>query len=450
MGAAAGVARGARPRTRSRSSMRSASPAAWPPASSNISPKAPGPSGCIPAGRRSRAIRAALLARGGFLGPRTVFEGVHGLFHGFAHTTQRRLRALLDDFGERWVIETLAFKPYPCGTMAHPYIDCARRLAARGIKADDIKEMVCEVGEGTVHRLWEPLAAKQRPPNGYAAKFATPFLLASRLRAWRRRPRRLHRRGRARPGRAARSPRKVRYVIDPNNPYPNAFTGHIRAVLNDGSVIEERQPHFRGGAQRAADARRHRGEIRAQCAPRRLGRGAQRRGAEAARETLSMAAIDLTRVSRVSKANGETKELPAKSRSSPAPAAISAAPSRSRSPLPAPRGGQCALEQERKPTASSREIEAARRQGGGACSATSPIRRPSQAMADAALKAFGRIDILVNNAALRREKADRRHDLCRLARGDGRDPRRRRFTACKACLPALKQAAAARSSTSAA
>ena len=33
-------------------------------------------------------IRAALLARGGFVGPRTVFEGVHGLFHGFAHTTQ--------------------------------------------------------------------------------------------------------------------------------------------------------------------------------------------------------------------------------------------------------------------------------------------------------------------------------------------------------------------------
>ena len=32
--------------------------------------------------------RAALLARGGFLGPRTVFEGTHGLFHGFAHTTQ--------------------------------------------------------------------------------------------------------------------------------------------------------------------------------------------------------------------------------------------------------------------------------------------------------------------------------------------------------------------------
>src|SRR5688500_16873401 len=31
-------------------------------------------------------LRAALLGRAGFNGPRTVFEGVHGLFNGFAHT----------------------------------------------------------------------------------------------------------------------------------------------------------------------------------------------------------------------------------------------------------------------------------------------------------------------------------------------------------------------------
>ena len=41
---------------------------------------------------------------------------------------------------------------------------------------------------------------------------------------------------------------KVGYVVDPANPYPNAFTGHVRAVLRDGSVVEERQPHLRGGA----------------------------------------------------------------------------------------------------------------------------------------------------------------------------------------------------------
>jgi 2-methylcitrate dehydratase PrpD len=75
-------------------------------------------------------LRAALLARNGFVGPRTVFEGTHGLFHGFAHTTAGDYDALTADFGESWLIETLAFKPYPCGTMTHPYIDCARRLAA--------------------------------------------------------------------------------------------------------------------------------------------------------------------------------------------------------------------------------------------------------------------------------------------------------------------------------
>jgi 2-methylcitrate dehydratase PrpD len=192
-------------------------------------------------------LRAALLGRAGFLGPRTVLEGVHGLFHGFAHTTEGDYDALIGDFGSRWVTETLAFKPYPCGTMAHPYIDCAKRLAARGLKPADVKEMVCEVAEGTVHRLWEPLANKQAPPNGYAAKFSSPFLLAF---------------GFVHGGvgldafteSAVRDPdvlalaAKVRYEIDPNNPYPDNFTGHIRVTLQDGSVVEERQPHFRGGA----------------------------------------------------------------------------------------------------------------------------------------------------------------------------------------------------------
>jgi 2-methylcitrate dehydratase PrpD len=193
-------------------------------------------------------LRAALLGRQGFLGPRTVFEGVHGLFHGFAHTTKGDYDALIGDFGARWVTETLAFKPYPCGTMIHPYIDCARRLAARGIEADAITEMVCEVAEGTVHRLWEPLASKQRPSNGYGGKFSTPYCIAAALVR--------HNIGlddftdaAVRDAAVLPLAAKVRYRIDPDNPYPNAFTGHIRAVLADGSVIEERQPHLRGGAQ---------------------------------------------------------------------------------------------------------------------------------------------------------------------------------------------------------
>jgi len=192
-------------------------------------------------------IRAALLGRAGFLGPRTVFEGVHGFFHAFAHTTKADFDPVIGDFGVRWVTETLAFKPYPCGTMTHPYIDCARRLGAR-VRADDVVEMVCEVGEGTVHRLWEPLAAKQHPKNGYAGKFSTPYCVATGF-------------VRGNVGlsdfsdAAVHDPAvlalaaKVRYEIDPKNPYPKNFTGHIRLTLRDGTVIEERQPYMRGGAQ---------------------------------------------------------------------------------------------------------------------------------------------------------------------------------------------------------
>ena len=181
-------------------------------------------------------IRAALLARGGFVGPRTVFEGTHGFFFGFANSSELEFTPLTGGFGTTWLMETVAFKPYACGTMIHPYIDCAIRLAARGVTADEIVEIECDTAEGIVHRLWEPLARKQAPPNAYAAKFSTPFCMAlgfvhgdvglgaftddavhdERVRAL-----------------AA----KIHYRIDQQNPYPRAFTGHLRATLADGRAI---------------------------------------------------------------------------------------------------------------------------------------------------------------------------------------------------------------------
>ena len=215
-------------------------------------------------------LRAALLARAGFSGPRTVFEGTHGLFHGFANTLDGDYDALIGDFGTRWVTQTLAFKPYPCGTMTHPYIDCARRLARAASRRTTSKEMVCEVGEGTVHRLWEPLAAKQTPNERLFGQvldspIASPPASSAATWAWPTSPTQA-----VKDKAVLALAGKVRYRIDPDNPYPKNFTGHIRVTLNDGSVVEERQPHMRGGGARAADAGRHRGQIHAQRAARRL------------------------------------------------------------------------------------------------------------------------------------------------------------------------------------
>jgi 2-methylcitrate dehydratase PrpD len=210
-------------------------------------------------------IRAAELARSGFIGPRSVWEGTHGLLHGFANTTDGAWERLTADFGERWVTGTLAFKPYPCGTMVHPYIDCARRLAARGVALEDIGEITCDVGEGTVHRLWEPIAAKRRPPNGYAAKFSQPWCIAYAL---------VHGHvgleafadERMADARVAALAAKVSYRIDPANPYPDEYTGHVELRMADGTTLVERQGHLRGGAKEPLAARDIEEKFRANCA----------------------------------------------------------------------------------------------------------------------------------------------------------------------------------------
>ena len=192
-------------------------------------------------------IRAALLAEAGMTGPRTVFEGTHGFYKAFAPSRQPDFSKLTAGLGEEWAGEDLAFKPHACGTMTQPYVDCAIALARAGVQAGDIVSLVCEVGEGTVHRLWEPLLLKRNPPNGYAAKFSTPDCIAAGFLLGEAGLAAFEEEAVRDPARRALAA-KVSYVIDPENEYPRNFTGHIRATLKDGSTRELRQPHLRGGA----------------------------------------------------------------------------------------------------------------------------------------------------------------------------------------------------------
>ena len=208
--------------------------------------------------------RAARMAQAGFTGPRTVLDGEHGLFYAFANTRDGNFAAMLDGAGSQWLCADVAFKPYACGTMAHPFIDCARKLVAEGVRPDDITSIECETAEGIVHRLWEPLAAKQAPPNGYAAKFSIPYAIAVGMlrddaglndyeEAVVHDP-------------AVRAlAAKVRYVVDPDNPYPKKFIGHVRVTLRDGTVREARQAYFRGGKDKPLARTDLEAKFRANC-----------------------------------------------------------------------------------------------------------------------------------------------------------------------------------------
>ena len=210
-------------------------------------------------------LRAVDLARAGFEGPRTVWEGPHGFLHGFANTTEGAWSAMTEGFGERWISSAIAFKPYACGTMIHPYIDCARRLSVSLGRGPNIAKIECETAEGIVHRLWEPLDLKQRPPNAYAAKFSVPFCVAYAI---------LHgavgleafTEEHSHDEQIAALASRVGYVIDPANPYPDEFTGHVKVTLGDGRVLEERQAHFRGGSHEPLPRAEIVEKFRANCA----------------------------------------------------------------------------------------------------------------------------------------------------------------------------------------
>jgi 2-methylcitrate dehydratase PrpD len=191
-------------------------------------------------------VIATMLAKEGFRGPARVFEGTHGFFSAFGGKNDYRFDKLLE-LGNEWEIPRLTFKSYPCGSISHPYMDCALRIKLKHSPVpEDISEVVCRTAEGPVHRLWEPLADKQKPASSYGAKFSLPYSIAVMLV-----------RGRAgleefseeaiADRKLLELAAKVRYELDPTIDYPRHFSGHVRVKMNDGTMFEENQPHPRGG-----------------------------------------------------------------------------------------------------------------------------------------------------------------------------------------------------------
>lgn len=190
-------------------------------------------------------LKAALLAKQDFVGPRTVFEGTHGFFKAFADPSIAQDMSLLMTWGNHWSMDKIAFKPFACGTMTQPFIDCA--IAARQqIALDDIVSITGHVGEGTVHRLWEPLAEKQTPSTPYGAKFSVPYCISvgmvfgaaglaeftSAVLA---------------DAKVQSLSKKISYKINPDDPYPRDYIGWLDIKTRDGANHKFTQDCMRGG-----------------------------------------------------------------------------------------------------------------------------------------------------------------------------------------------------------
>src|SRR5215472_1108909 len=85
---------------------------------------------------------SALLAADGLVGPTEPLTGGQAYFHALAETPQ--LSRLTERLGDGWEIMKTAFKPYPCGFVIHPVLDCV--IDWRRAHPDAIVERVVVTG----------------------------------------------------------------------------------------------------------------------------------------------------------------------------------------------------------------------------------------------------------------------------------------------------------------
>jgi 2-methylcitrate dehydratase PrpD len=81
------------------------------------------PAKSVSVGNAARnGLWSALLAEKGFDGPPEPLAGAQGFYHALAETPD--LSHVTDGWGEHWQIMATSYKPYPCGFVIHPVLDC--------------------------------------------------------------------------------------------------------------------------------------------------------------------------------------------------------------------------------------------------------------------------------------------------------------------------------------
>lgn len=118
-------------------------------------------------------MEAALLARGGFLGPLGILEGEQGFFS--AMCADGNPEDLLFDYGARWLIHDVSFKPWPACRHAHAAIDAAL-LARTDLQGRRAEQIIVRTYEDALK-----FCNRAEPRSSIEAKFSLQHAVAAAL-----------------------------------------------------------------------------------------------------------------------------------------------------------------------------------------------------------------------------------------------------------------------------
>lgn len=193
-------------------------------------------------------LSAVALARGGFIGPDTVFEGPRGFYYAHIDSIPRGDALPSRSLGVEWQSMGIALKPYPCCHFIHAFVDAALQLRGQ-FEIADIAQIECPLTPSLHKMVAEPRERVIRPTTIYAAQFSVPYVVALALVTGRVDLASFHDDPLDDPeilGIAA----LTRCTADQLSDYPKHFPGEVIVTLKDGSVHRCRQPTSLGTPDR--------------------------------------------------------------------------------------------------------------------------------------------------------------------------------------------------------
>ncbi|MCX7180636.1 MAG: MmgE/PrpD family protein, partial [Proteobacteria bacterium] len=127
-------------------------------------------------GRAAHAgVLSARLAREGFTGPATIFEGDNGFFNAFSYGETIDALCMTRDLGSDYRALGTAIKPYPCCRFEHGAIDLAIEARESGIAAANVGEIAIRIYRTDV------LSYHHEPKSPVDAQFNVPYGVAVAL-----------------------------------------------------------------------------------------------------------------------------------------------------------------------------------------------------------------------------------------------------------------------------
>ncbi len=128
-------------------------------------------------------ITAATLAKHGYTGPSEVLEGPLGLFH--SHIPDKdyvfNFSRMTDQLGSLWEMREIEIKPYPCGHVSQPFVDCILDLHQQGLRSENVETLTCLVADWMVPVVCEPIERKKRPTSAWHGRVSLPYTIAEGL-----------------------------------------------------------------------------------------------------------------------------------------------------------------------------------------------------------------------------------------------------------------------------